>query len=93
MSITGAVVLFATTWFLVFFMVLPVRFVSQGDVGEVVPGTPSGAPAGHVVARKAKITTYIAFGVWAVMCAVILSGVITIRDIDFRGVMDAPAAP
>ncbi len=93
MSITGAIVLFATTWFLVFFMVLPVRFVSQGDAGEVTPGTPAGAPAGHVVARKAKITTLIAFGVWAFMCAVVLSGVITIRDIDFRGVMDAPAAP
>ena len=93
MSITGAAVLFATTWFLVFFMVLPVRFVSQGDAGDVLPGTPPGAPAGHIVARKAKITTYIAFGVWAILCAVILSGVITIRDIDFRGVMDAPAAP
>ena len=93
MSITGAIVLFATTWVLVFFMVLPVRFVSQGDAGEVVPGTPAGAPAGHVVARQAKSTTLIASGVWAVMCAVVLSGVITIRDIDFRGVMDAPAAP
>jgi predicted secreted protein len=93
MTITGAIVLFATTWFLVFFMVLPVRFVSQGDAGEVMPGTPSGAPAGHVVARKARITTYITFGVWAVMVAVIMSGVITIQDIDIRGVMDAPAAP
>ena len=81
MSITGAIVLFATTWFLVFFMVLPVRFVSQGDAGEVTPGTPAGAPAGHVVARKAKITTFIAFGVWAFMCAVVLSGVITVRDV------------
>ena len=91
MSITGAAVLFATTWFLVFFMVLPVRFVSQGDAGEVMPGTPSGAPAGHVVARKDKITTFIAFAVWAVMVAVVMSGAITIKDIDFRGVMDEPA--
>ena len=59
-SITGAIVLYAVTWFLVFFMVLPVRFVSQGDAGEVVPGTPPGAPATHIVARKAKITTLIA---------------------------------
>lgn len=87
MSITGALVLYATTWFLVFFMVLPVRFVSQGDAGEVVPGTPPGAPATHIVARKAKITTLIALAAWAVMVAIVLSGVITIEDIDVRGVM------
>lgn len=87
MSITGAIVLFATTWFLVFFMVLPVRFVSQGDAGEVTPGTPSGAPAGHVVARKAKITTLIALVVWAIMVGIVMSGMITIQDIDVRGVM------
>ena len=87
MSITGAIVLYATTWFLVFFMVLPVRFVSQGDAGDVTPGTPAGAPAGHVVARKAKVTTLIALAVWAVMVAVVMSGAITIEDIDVRGVM------
>ncbi|AWB49274.1 DUF1467 domain-containing protein [Gemmobacter aquarius] len=91
MSITGAIVLFATTWFLVFFIVLPLRFVSQADAGEVVPGTPAGAPSGHVVARKAKITTLVTLVVWALICAVILSGVISIRDIDFNGVM-GPAA-
>lgn len=91
MSITGAVVLFATTWFLVFFVVLPLRFVSQGDAGEVTPGTPAGAPAGHVVARKAKITTAVTLVIWALMVAVILSGVIGIRDIDFMGVMGPKA--
>lgn len=91
MSITGAIVLFATTWFLVFFIVLPLRFVSQADAGEVVPGTPAGAPSTHVVARKAKITTLVTLVVWALICAVILSGVISIRDIDFNGVM-GPAA-
>ena len=93
MSITGAVVLFATTWFLVFFMVLPGRHVSQGDAGKIVPGTPSGAPAGHVVGRKAKITTYITVVVWAIMVGVVMSGVISIQDIDFRGVMTEPAKP
>lgn len=87
MSITSAIVLYAVTWFMVFFIVLPIRFVSQGDAGEVVPGTPAGAPATHIVARKAKLTTVIAAVVWAVLAGIILSGVITIRDIDMRGVM------
>jgi predicted secreted protein len=87
MSITSAIVLYAVTWFMVFFIVLPIRFVSQGDTGEVVPGTPPGAPATHIVARKAKLTTLIAAAVWVLLAAIILSGVISVRDIDMRGVM------
>jgi len=87
MSITSAIVLYAVTWFMVFFIVLPIRFVSQGDAGQVMPGTPAGAPATHVVARKAKITTAIAAVVWLVLAGIITSGVISVRDIDMRGVM------
>ncbi|MBU9697480.1 DUF1467 family protein [Rhodobacteraceae bacterium HSP-20] len=87
MSITSAIVLYAVCWFMTFFIVLPIRFVSQGDAGEVVPGTPRGAPATHIVARKAKMTTWIAAIVWAVLAGIVLSGVITVRDIDMRGVM------
>ncbi len=82
MSITGAIVLFATTWFLVFFIVLPLRFESQADAGEVVPGTPKSAPSGNVVGRKAKITTLVTLVVWALLVAVIMSGVISIKNVD-----------
>jgi predicted secreted protein len=87
MSITAMIVVFAICWFMVFFMVLPIRFVSQGDAGKVTPGTPAGAPAGNVVGRKAKITTVIATVVWALICGVILSGRISIRDIDIMDMM------
>jgi predicted secreted protein len=83
MTITAAFVLFSVTWFMVFFCVLPLRFVSQADAGEVVPGTPRSAPAGDVVVRKAKITTVVAIVIWALLCAIILSGWITVRDFDF----------
>lgn len=87
MSITAAAVLFAVTWFMVFFIVLPLRLETQGDRGEVVPGTPPAAPAGFVVARKARLTTMIAVVLWAGLCGIILSGWITVRDIDFFGRM------
>ncbi|ESW62429.1 MAG: hypothetical protein Q27BPR15_01105 [Rhodobacter sp. CACIA14H1] len=87
MSITSAIVLYAVCWFMTFFVVLPLRFVSQGDAGEVVPGTPKGAPATHIVARKAKMTTWIAALVWLLLAGIITSGVIGVRDIDMRGVM------
>jgi predicted secreted protein len=87
MTITAAVVLFSVTWFMVFFCVLPLRFVSQGDAGDVVPGTPKSAPAGDIVLRKAKITTVVALVIWAALCAIILSGWISVRDFDVMHVM------
>ncbi|THD81501.1 DUF1467 family protein [Aliigemmobacter aestuarii] len=83
MTITAALVLFAVTWFMVFFIVLPLRFTSQDEAGEVVPGTPKSAPADYMVGKKAKITTLVAIVVWAILSAIILSGVISIRDIDW----------
>ncbi|MFT3690132.1 DUF1467 family protein [Paenirhodobacter sp.] len=85
MNLTGGIVLFAVIWFMVFFVVLPIRFQSQEEAGEVVPGTPPSAPADARIGRKAWITTLIAVPLWAVIAAVILSGVITIRDLDWFG--------
>ena len=83
MSITAAIVLYAVCWFMTFFIVLPLRMISQGDTGEVVKGTPAGAPAGYVVRRKAWITTLVATVIWGLLVWVILSGWISVRDIDW----------
>jgi predicted secreted protein len=91
MSITAAIVVFAVTWFMVFFCVLPLRFQSQGDAGNVVPGTPKSAPSSENVGRKARITTVVAIILSAIICGIILSGWISVRDFDFRGTMDHTA--
>jgi len=83
MSITGAIVLYAITWFMTLFCVLPYRTVSQDEAKDIVPGTPPGAPAGEVMKRKAWVTTLIATPIWVVIVAVILSGWITIEDLDW----------
>ena len=85
MSITAAIVLFAVVWFMVFFIVLPLRLTTQGDAGVVVPGTPKSAPTTEIVGRKAKITTVVAIVVWAILAGIILSGTITVRDFDCLG--------
>lgn len=87
MTITGALVVFAITWFMVFFCVLPWRFTSQQDAGTVVPGTPRSAPADEMVGYKAKITTVIAVVLWAAICATILWGGLGIDDLDIFGIM------
>ncbi len=87
MTITAALILFAVTWFMVFFMVLPIRFTSQSEAGEVVPGTPKSAPSDYIVGKKAKITTLITLVIWVGLVWIITSGLITVRDIDFLGKM------
>ena len=88
MSITSALVLFAVIWFMVFFIAIPIRLETQGDRGEVVPGTHAGSPEVHNLKKKAWITTFVTFVFWVITCSIIISGVLTIRDIDFFHRMD-----
>ena len=88
MTITGALVLYSVAWFMVFFCVLPLRFTSQDEAGDVVPGTPRSAPSDFLVGKKAKITTLVATVIWAAICAVILWGGIGINDLDVFGIMN-----
>ncbi|RME18814.1 MAG: DUF1467 family protein [Alphaproteobacteria bacterium] len=87
MNITGGIVLYVTIWFLTIFLVLPIRLRSQGDEGEIVPGTHSGAPANFRVRRTMVIVTLWATLFWAICAAIIFSGAITIEDLDWMGVL------
>jgi len=82
MSIASAIVLYAVLWFLTLLVVLPIRLKSQGDVGEIVPGTHAGAPHDPQLKKRALITTIIAFVLWCVTAGIILSGWISVRDFD-----------
>lgn len=92
MGITSALVLFAVVWFMTFFIVLPLQLKTQGEAGEVVPGTHKSAPADAEVGRKARITTYWAIPIWAVLAFVILSGWISVRDLDWFDRMSTPTS-
>ena len=83
MGITSALVLYFVIWFLIFLIVIPIRLETQGDIGEVEPGTHAGAPANHKLKKKAWITTGISLFIWVIITSVILSGNLTIHDIDF----------
>ena len=67
---------------MVFLIAIPIRLKTQGDLGEVVPGTHAGAPAIHQLKRKAWITTGLSALLWLIIGGVIVSGLITIRDLD-----------
>jgi predicted secreted protein len=85
MTITAALVLFAVVWWMVFFCVLPMRFKSQAETGNIVRGTPASAPdQAHIVA-KAKATTLAALVIFAVLYLIITQGNWTIDDVDVFG--------
>ena len=90
MAITSGLVLYAVLWFLSFLVIIPIRLETQGDKGNVVPGTHSSAPETHYLKQKAIITTGVAAVLWAVIAGIILSGVISINDFDW---MDAYPDP
>ena len=92
MSIVSAIVLFAVIWFMVLFVVLPIRLETQGDRGEIVPGTHAGAPANFSFRKKARLVTIISVVLWVVIAGVIFSGAITVRDLDWLGQMDPEPA-
>lgn len=90
MGPVSGLVLLAVIWTLVFFVVLPLRLETQGEAGEIVPGTHASSPANFDIKRKAKITSLWAVPIWAVIAGVILSGAITVRDIDWFERMSTP---
>ncbi len=94
MGITSALVLFAVIWSMTFLIVLPIRVKTQGDLGEIVPGTHAGAPEVHNLRKKAWITTAISLVLWAIISAIIVFEVITVRDLDWfnRGTPSASAS-
>lgn len=81
MDILTGFVLFAVIWFMVLFVVLPIRRRTQGDEGEVVPGTHAGAPSNFNVRRTVLIVTAVAVPLWLAIGAVILSGVIGLSEL------------
>ncbi len=91
MGITSALVLFAVIWFMTFLIVIPIRLQTQGDVGEVVPGTHAGSPETHNLKKKAWITTAVAAVLWCIIAGTIISGMISVRDLDWFNRMSAPA--
>ncbi len=90
MGPVSGLVLLAVIWTVVFFIVLPLRLETQGDKGEIVPGTHASSPADFSFKRKAKITSYVAFPIWIVIAGILLSGAISVRDIDWFDRMSTP---
>lgn len=87
MSITSAIVLYVVIWFITMFVTLPFGLRTQGEDGHVVHGTQQSAPADFRLKKTVIRVTLIATALWIVIAGIIVSGAISVRDFDVRGVM------
>ena len=82
MGPVSGLVLYAIIWSMTFLVAIPIRLQTQGEAGHIVPGTHDGSPQRHSLKKKAWITTGVAFVIWAFCAYCILTGAITLSDID-----------
>lgn len=71
MSLTLSIAVYFIIWWTVLFAVLPLGLRTQGETGEVVPGTPASAPAKPRLARLFLLNTIVAGVVFAIVWATI----------------------
>lgn len=82
MRIGTMIAIYFVIWWIVLFAVLPLRVRTQGEAGEVVPGTPASAPERPELLLKAGLTTLLAAVVFAGLLALMHSG-LGLDDVPF----------
>lgn len=87
MSVTSVIVVLATIWFIALLVALPIGIRTQGESGEIVPGTPGSAPVDAMIRKKFLWATLAALAIGVPLCATIIWSGVTIRDLDFWHVM------
>ena len=92
MGPVSAIVLYAIVWFMLFLIILPIRVQTQGDLEDVVSGTHAGAPEHHHLGKKALWCTGLSFLIWGAFVAIILSGVISVDNLEDWMGRGVPAA-
>jgi predicted secreted protein len=81
MGIAGSLMVISISWWLAFFMMLPIGVRSQLEEGSVVPGTEPSAPVAPQLRRKAVWSLVIALIIWAALFSLIEFRLIHLDDI------------
>ena len=78
MSLTFGLALYFIIWWTVLFAVLPFGVRTQGEAGEIVPGTPASAPVAPRLLQTFAIPTMVAGAVFGLGYAVLIGEIIDI---------------
>jgi predicted secreted protein len=79
MSLPLSIALYFVIWWTTLFAVLPIGMRTQGESGEVVPGTPASAPAKPRMLWVIGVNTIVATVVFAVVWIVVAFGLIPVE--------------
>jgi predicted secreted protein len=79
MSLPLSIALYFVIWWTTLFAVLPIGLRTQGEAGEVVPGTPESAPARPRMLWIIGVNTIVATVVFAIVWLVVAYGLIPIE--------------
>ena len=74
MSIPLGIALYFVIWWTTLFAVLPIGMRTQAEAGEVVPGTPPGAPVRPQILRILLINTAVAAAVFLLVIVAVRRG-------------------
>ena len=85
MSLVLSLALYFVIWWTVLFAVLPFGVRTQGEAGEIVPGTPASAPDKPDFKRILATTTIVAAVVFAVVQVIIRNRWITLEALGVPG--------
>lgn len=81
MSLSLSLAIYFIIWWLVLFTVLPLGVSTQGEEGDVVPGTPESAPVAPNLLKKFVITTLVSAVIFGIFYGVVAYDLIDIRAI------------
>jgi predicted secreted protein len=77
MDLVLSIAIYIFIWWIMLFAVLPFGVRTQGEDGNVVPGTPESAPAQQRMLRVFVINTIVSTIVFAIVYVIIAYGLIT----------------
>lgn len=81
MSVSLGIALYFVIWWTTLFAVLPFGVRTQGEAGEVVPGTPASAPMLPRLGRVFLANTVVATLVFGIVWAVVHFGWVTFDNL------------
>ena len=82
-SLVFGLAIYGIVWFLTLFIVLPFGVVSQGEAGDIVPGSTESAPAQPRIVKKLVGTTVLSIILYAILYLVLTTGMLTNIDLPF----------
>lgn len=83
MNIVGSVAIYFVCWWVTLLAVLPIGVRTQGEEGEVIPGTVASAPVIPRMGRKLLLTTVLALIPWSIGFAILELDILSFADFPY----------